>query len=35
VTLVTAGTCTIEATQSGSANYAAAAIVNESFQVTH
>jgi streptogramin lyase len=34
VTLVTAGTCTIEATQAGSANYAAAAFVNESFQVT-
>ena len=34
MTLVAVGTCTIEATQPGSANYAAATPVNESFQVT-
>ena len=34
VTLVTVGTCTIQATQAGNANYAAAAPVNQSFQVT-
>jgi ribosomal protein S7 len=34
VTLVAAGTCTIQATQPGNANYAAATPVNQSFQVT-
>jgi hypothetical protein len=34
VTLVAAGTCTIQATQAGNANYAAATPVNQSFQVT-
>jgi coenzyme F420-reducing hydrogenase gamma subunit len=34
VTLVAVGTCTIQATQSGNSNYAAAAPVNQSFQVT-
>jgi hypothetical protein len=34
VTLAAVGTCTIEATQSGSADYAAAPVVNQSFQVT-
>jgi hypothetical protein len=34
VTLVAAGTCTIQATQAGNANWAAATPVNQSFQVT-
>ena len=34
VTLVSAGTCTIQATQAGNANYAAAMPVNQNFQVT-
>jgi sugar lactone lactonase YvrE len=34
VTLVAVGTCTIQATQSGSVNYSAATAVNQSFQVT-
>ena len=34
VTLVAVGTCTIQATQAGNANYAAATPVNQSFQVT-
>ncbi len=34
VTLVAAGTCTIQATQAGNANYLAATAVNQSFQVT-
>jgi hypothetical protein len=34
VTLVTAGTCTIQATQAGDSTYAAAIPVNQSFQVT-
>jgi hypothetical protein len=34
VTLVKAGTCTIKATQPGNADYAAAAAVDQSFQVT-
>jgi sugar lactone lactonase YvrE len=34
VTLVTVGTCTIQATQAGNANYAAAAAVSRSFAVT-
>ena len=34
VTLVASGTCTIQATQAGNANYAAATPVNQSFQVT-
>ena len=34
VTLVSVGTCTIQATQAGNANYAAATPVNQSFQVT-
>jgi uncharacterized protein (TIGR03437 family) len=34
VTLVSAGTCTIRATQAGNVNYAAATSVNQSFQVT-
>jgi hypothetical protein len=34
VTLVAAGTCTIQATQAGNATYAAAAPVSQSFQVT-
>jgi len=34
VTLVTTGTCTIQATQAGNTNYAAAAPVNQRFQVT-
>jgi uncharacterized repeat protein (TIGR03803 family) len=34
VTLVAVGTCTIQATQPGNANYAAAAPVDQSFQVT-
>ncbi len=34
VTLVAAGTCTVQATQAGNANYAAATPVNQSFQVT-
>jgi hypothetical protein len=34
VTLVNVGTCTIQATQAGNANYAAATPVNQSFQVT-
>ncbi len=34
MTLVAAGTCTIQATQAGNANYAAATPVNQSFQVT-
>ena len=33
VTLVTLGTCTIQATQTGDTNYAAAAPVNRSFKV--
>jgi hypothetical protein len=33
-TLKAVVTCTIEATQAGSANYAAAAPVDQSFQVT-
>jgi uncharacterized repeat protein (TIGR01451 family) len=34
VTLVSVGTCTVQATQAGNATYAAAAPVNQSFQVT-
>jgi uncharacterized repeat protein (TIGR03803 family) len=34
VTLVAVGTCTIQATQAGNANYAAASPVDQSFQVT-
>ena len=34
VTLVTTGTCTIQATQAGNGDYTAAAPVNQSFQVT-
>ena len=34
VTLVAVGTCTIQATQAGNINYAAATPVNQSFQVT-
>jgi hypothetical protein len=34
VTLVAVGTCTIQATEAGSTNWAAAAPVNRSFQVT-
>jgi uncharacterized repeat protein (TIGR03803 family) len=34
VTLATGGTCTIQATQAGNADYTAAAPVNQSFQVT-
>ena len=34
VTLVAVGTCTIQATQAGNTNYAAASPVNQSFQVT-
>ncbi len=34
VTLVAVGVCTIQATQAGNANYAAATPVNQSFQVT-
>ena len=34
VTLAAVGTCTIQATQAGNANYAAATPVNQSFQVT-
>jgi sugar lactone lactonase YvrE len=34
VTLVAVGTCTIQATQAGNANWAAATAVNQSFQVT-
>jgi YD repeat-containing protein len=34
VTLVSMGTCTIQATQAGNANYASATPVNQSFQVT-
>jgi len=34
VTLAAVGTCTIQATQAGNANYAAAPPVNQSFQVT-
>ena len=34
VTLVATGTCIIQATQSGNANYAAATSVNQSFQIT-
>jgi sugar lactone lactonase YvrE len=34
VTLLAVGTCTIQATQAGNANYAAATPVNQSFQVT-
>jgi streptogramin lyase len=34
VTLVAVGTCTIEATQAGNANYAAAPPVTQSFQIT-
>jgi hypothetical protein len=34
VTLVAIGTCTIQATQAGNANYNAATAVNQSFQVT-
>jgi hypothetical protein len=34
VTLVSAGPCTIQATQAGNSNYAAALPVNQSFQVT-
>ena len=34
VTLVSAGTCTIQATQAGNGNYAAATPVSQSFQVT-
>jgi len=34
VTLVAAGTCTVQATQAGNTNYAAATPVNQSFQVT-
>jgi hypothetical protein len=33
VTLVALGTCTIQATQAGNANYAAATPVTQSFQV--
>ncbi len=33
-TLVSAGTCTIQATQAGNSNYAAATPINQSFQVT-
>ena len=34
VTLVSVGTCTIQATQAGNTNWAAATPVNQSFQVT-
>jgi hypothetical protein len=34
VTLVASGTCTIQATQAGNTNWAAAAPVNQGFQVT-
>jgi hypothetical protein len=34
VTLDAGGACTIEATQAGNADYAAAPVVNQSFQVT-
>jgi hypothetical protein len=34
VTLVAVGTCTIQATQAGNGNWAAATLVNQSFQVT-
>jgi hypothetical protein len=34
VTFVTTGTCTIQATQAGNADYAAASPVNDTFQVT-
>ena len=34
MTLHCPGICTIQATQAGNANYAAAAAVNQSFQVT-
>jgi sugar lactone lactonase YvrE len=34
VTLVSIGTCTIQATQPGNSNYSAAAAVNQNFQVT-
>jgi uncharacterized repeat protein (TIGR01451 family) len=34
VTLISVGTCTIQATQAGNANYAIAPAVNQSFQVT-
>jgi hypothetical protein len=34
VTLVSVGTCTIQATQAGNANYAAATPVSQSFEVT-
>jgi large repetitive protein len=34
VTLVASGTCTVQATQAGNTNYAAATPVNQSFQVT-
>jgi hypothetical protein len=34
ITVLTTGTCTIQATQSGNATYAAALAINQSFQVT-
>jgi hypothetical protein len=34
VTMIVAGTCTIQATQGGSSNWLAAAPVNQSFQIT-
>jgi hypothetical protein len=34
VTLLSAGTCTIQASQSGNANYAAAPVINQGFAVT-
>jgi hypothetical protein len=34
VTLVSAGTCTIRATQAGNVDYTAATAVSQSFQVT-
>jgi len=34
VSLISGGTCTIQATQAGNATYAAATVVNQSFQVT-
>jgi sugar lactone lactonase YvrE len=35
VTLVTAGTCAIQATQPGNTNYSAATAINQNFQVIH
>jgi hypothetical protein len=35
ITLVAAGTCTIQAAQKGNTNWAAAASIQQSFQVTH